>query len=354
MAKIKVLHVITDKDVGSAGQQLLVLFHNSSPAFELHALIPEDSQLIPLLKKFKIPYVLYNANHHSPKAELKAIAREIKKISLDIVHTHSALDGRIPISPSSKFKRVHTQHTTEESGFFARLANNRLNIHAIATSEATRKVLLQMGIADTKISTIYDGVKLVKDYKNECPELRKPFDIPQDAFVATCITGLTKDCDYLLDTAKELPYNVIVCIASENGANDYAEQLQIRVEKENLQNVRLLPNIDNINKILGITDVQINLSQSPEHIPHSILYGMSASKPAISANFDKYVVDNDINGLLIAPSDPEALDDAIIRLKNDHDLYERLSKGATRRYNERFTVSGMVTKLEAIYRELGV
>jgi len=354
MAKIKVLHVIAERNIGSAGQQLLVLCCNSSPVFELHALIPKDSELNPLLKALKIPCTLYEANHNTSKAELKAIMREIKKISPDIVHTHATFNGRISIRPIAKFKRVHSQHVVEECGFFARLANGSLNLRAIAASEAARKALLKMGVSDAKIRVVYDGVNAAQDYTNARAELRKQFDIPEGAFVAACITELTKDCAYLLDTAKELPYNVIVLIARANGADDYKTLLEARTENENLQNVRILPNIEDIDKILAITDVQISLPQSPGVIPHSVLCGMSAGKPTISSVFDKYVVENDMNGLIIAPNDQGALDDAITKLKDDYELYERLSEGAKRRYNERFTAAGMVAKLETIYQELGV
>ena len=354
MAKIKVLHVITEKHLGSASRQLLVLCNNSSAVFELQALIPEGSELKPLLKALNVPCFSYEASHNSSQVALKAIMREIKKISPDIVHTHSTFNGRIPIRPSAKFKRVHTQHTIEKSGFFARLANKSSNIRTIATSEAARKALLKMGIADAKIQVIYDGVKPSEDYSDECDKLRTEFGIPQDAFVATCITELTKDCAYLLDTAKELPYNVVMLIGSTGGANEYKALMQARAEHENLYNVRILPDIENLDNVLAVTDVQINLSQAPEIVSHPILYGMSADKPTISPNFNKYVIENDMNGLLIASNDPESLDDAIIKLKDDKDLYERLSKGAKRRYNERFTAARMIAKLEKIYQELGV
>ena len=81
---------------------------------------------------------------------------------------------------------------------------------------------------------------------------------------------------------------------------------------------------------------------------------MSIGKPAIATDFsgNPYVIEHEVNGLLIPPCDPQAMDDAITRLKQENELYNRLSEGAKLRYSQKFTAEIMAEETEKIYREL--
>jgi len=60
------------------------------------------------------------------------------------------------------------------------------------------------------------------------------------------------------------------------------------------------------------------------------------------------IVEPEVNGLLVPPNRPEAIGQAILRLKDDPDLWARLSRGARRSVEERFTWEKVVDRcLEA-------
>ena len=60
------------------------------------------------------------------------------------------------------------------------------------------------------------------------------------------------------------------------------------------------------------------------------------------------IVEPEINGVLVPPNRPATIREAIVRLREDADLWTRLSLGARRTVEERFTWDRVVDRcLEA-------
>jgi glycosyltransferase involved in cell wall biosynthesis len=81
---------------------------------------------------------------------------------------------------------------------------------------------------------------------------------------------------------------------------------------------------------------------------------MSFGVPAVVTNTggNPYVIEHDVNGLVVPENDCDAFRDAIIRLRNDKTLYNKLFDGALRCYGERFTATEMAKNTEVLYKEL--
>ena len=344
---------------------MLTLLDAMSKDFTAEVIIPENSRLAPVLKSKHIKYheVPHIADQSFSPAGTKAIHRKLKEIAPDIVHTHASFSGRVAARRYGKCKIVHTLHCAfpvpkSRKSFPMRqimgCINNRYSDRMIATSPVAKKTLLEMGASEKKIRVVYNGVPQAREFSpDETVKLREKYNIPSHAFVVAYIARLTKikGHDYVLDAAKELPFNVVVLFA---GDGDYEQHLRERIKNERLDNVRMLGFVDDVDEILAIMDVQINASYVSETSSLSLLQGMSIGKPAIVTNFsgNPYVIENKANGLLVPPCDPEALDEAITQLKEDSDTYQWLSKGAIKRYNKQFTAKKMAEETENVYREI--
>jgi glycosyltransferase involved in cell wall biosynthesis len=361
----KVLHIITDSNIGGAGHQMLTLIDTLSGDFTAEVILPQNSRLGPALERRKIKY--YELPHIAERsfswAGVGVIRKKLKEILPDIVHTHASLAGRIAARLHRKCKIVHTLHCAfpvekwRKSFPMKQISgcvNNMFSDRMIATSPVARDTLLQMGASQKKIRVIFNGVPPAEEFPTEkIARLREKFNIPQNNFVVAYIARLTeiKGHDYVFDTAREQPYNVILIFA---GDGDYEEHLKQRVENENLNNVRMLGFVENVDEVLAVTDVQINASYVSETTSLSLLQGMSVGKPAIVTNFggNPFVIKDGENGLLIPVCDPQAMDDAITKLRDDKDLYEQLSIGARLRYSKHFTAKKMTEDTESVYKEL--
>ncbi|HEY4589659.1 MAG TPA: glycosyltransferase family 4 protein [Thermoanaerobaculia bacterium] len=65
------------------------------------------------------------------------------------------------------------------------------------------------------------------------------------------------------------------------------------------------------------------------------------------------IVAPEVNGLLVPPNRPEAIGEAILRLRGDPDLWGRLSQGARKTVEEKFTWDRVVDRCLAAYAEAG-
>jgi glycosyltransferase involved in cell wall biosynthesis len=85
----------------------------------------------------------------------------------------------------------------------------------------------------------------------------------------------------------------------------------------------------------------------------ALVEAMARGCPVIASNAASLpeIVEPEVNGLLVSPNRPEAIAGALLRLQGDPDLWARLSLGARRTVEERFTWEKVVDRcLEAYAR----
>lgn len=105
--------------------------------------------------------------------------------------------------------------------------------------------------------------------------------------------------------------------------------------------------------ILSATDVFVMPSLS-EGFPMVLLEAMGMGRPvvatAVSGNPE--LIEDGRTGKLVAPSDPKALAEAVLRLLENPDEAQALGKAALIKVSTSFTVQIMVEKTERVYRSL--
>ena len=353
MSKIKVMHIITDANIGGAGSHLLTFFPVADrDSFSYEVALPVGSKLIPQLDVpyTELPHIA--ARSFSVKG-LWALYKLIKQKSPDIVHTHASLAGRIAARLCG-CKIVHTRHSVfAPSGRSFAFLNQRLSDAIIAVSPAAKENLVQMGIKPESISVIYNGIKPLRRYsEEEKADIRVKYGIKPNAFVVSQLARLVdiKGHDYTLDAAKKWP-NITVLIA---GDGPHEAHLRRRVKEESISNVIFLGFIDKVADIHNISDLQINTSYGTEATSYSLLDGMSLGIPAVVSDFggNPYVITDGKNGLIFPQKNADALAEAVLQIKNDTDLHNRLSKGALKEFKSRFLIEDMAKHMEALYQNL--
>lgn len=113
-----------------------------------------------------------------------------------------------------------------------------------------------------------------------------------------------------------------------------------------------------LSRRLATTDVCVGifgrLKQGMITIPNKIHEGMAMRKPVITARTPAVadVFESGRHALLVPPEDPEALADAVRRLRNDAALRERLAAEGYRLYRECYTPTALGTLAAQHLREL--
>ena len=364
---IKVLHILSDTNVGGAGRLMVNYLHNfDRTKFDIRVVLPKDSQLIPFVTAEHYPVV--EIEHGRDKSFDMAAMREIKKIirewKPDIVHTHSAFSGKLAAWLCHVPCRFYTRHsafppskklTTFPGKQINGLVNNTLATDIVAVAEAAKENLTDTGVDPKKITVIINGseeVRRISDKSNLA--LKQELKIPDSAFVCGISARLEpyKGHATLLEAAKtvvsEHPEVVFLIIGSgscDASLKDQAAALGIA------DKVRFIGFVNDVAPYYNIMDLNLNCSWGTETSCLALSEGMSLSIPAVATTYggNPYMITEGVNGLLVPEKDPDALADAILTLIRDPELLAKMSEGARAMYEEKFTASGMTRRLEELY-----
>ena len=91
-----------------------------------------------------------------------------------------------------------------------------------------------------------------------------------------------------------------------------------------------------------------------DSLPNAIIEGMSLAKPAAVTAVGGILtlVSNEETGLVVAPGDPHAFADALLRLIRDPQRAKRLGETAFARYRSSYSAEQTAKKLESLFLEV--
>ena len=368
---MKVLHILTDTNIAGAGKCVLALadWANSNKYKGcMEVVLPFQSALKPEFESRSVP--VHESKHIGDKSfDLRAInslKRIIKGVRPDIVHTHEALSGRIAARLCGRVKVVNTRHSMfdlkpGEGAFhgklFTHIVNSLFSDAIIAVSPAVEEHLKALGAPAGKIHMIFNGVPPSDIYEwDERDAIRANYGLSHDHFVVSIMARLSeaKDHDTVLDAAKKImdaDKSVKFLIAGEGPLESH---LKRRVETEDINNVLFTGFVKDTAKIENITDLQINASVGSEATSNSLISGLSLGIPAVASDFggNPYVILDGVNGLLFPRRNSELLLTAIMKIRNNRELYEQMSFNALEVYETRFTLDKMGGQTFELYTRL--
>ena len=364
---IKILHFITDTNIGGAGNLLCQQLKSmDDKRFDITVALPKDSALIKKLAPLscKIIQLEYGADKSFSIESIIENYQIIKKIHPDIVHTHGSLSSRIAAKILNIKSRVFTRHCAPPvpkymnnpiaKWTFGKI-NDLLSTNIIAVSPSTKQNLIDMGCNAQKIITIVNGVaplRLLTD--DEKAFLCVKYGLNNSDFVVSYFARLEeiKGHKTLLEAAKicqkqypNFRFFIVGTGSCERELKNYAHKIGV----DNV--VHFVGFLDDVASIFNITDVNVNCSYASETASLSLSEGMSIGIPCVASNTcgNPYMVKNEENGLLFPPRTPEALANALIRLYRDKDLYQKCSIGAYKRYQEELNDKIMCQKMTRFY-----
>jgi glycosyltransferase involved in cell wall biosynthesis len=96
------------------------------------------------------------------------------------------------------------------------------------------------------------------------------------------------------------------------------------------------------------------LSSRMEGVPLSMLEAMAARRPVVATRVGGIpeVVEDGTSGLLVPEAAPDQLREAIVRIREDRALAERLAVGGRRRVEETYDAKETSRELAYLYYEL--
>ena len=364
----KIIHVISDSNIGGAGKYLLNYLENcNKDVFEIKIVLPKESKLIPEINKLGFKYIEIDCLAEQT-FNIKAVKKlkDIFKIdNTDIVHSHACLSARIAAKLAGVKAIVYTRHTdavrskvlTNPVGkIINKIINGYFADGIIAVSKTAKNNLLDTGISDKKIRVIYNGVNPEKPVDESTRiELFKKFNLDHTKKVVAIVARLEeiKGHEHFIDAAKIVQDNGYDAVFVIAGVGSREEFLRNYVKENDVKNVKFIGFVDNISDLNNIMHIQINASLY-EAVGLAVLEGMRLGVPAVVSGYggNPELTKDGVNGFVVNGQSSKEFAEKIMMLLDDDLLYKKLSENAIKIFNDNFTASVMAKKTEDYYTDI--
>lgn len=294
-------------------------------------------------------------------ARLEAL---IERHAIDILHTHhlqSLVHASLAHRPGRRWRWVHTEQIRPDvdagySRWLVRIGRWLLSRPDVVTgaSDAVAAYLREAGVAPDHVRVIYNCVDVRRfGQTHDGAAKRRELAIPAEAWVVGMVGSLRPQKNHaalLRAFAELLPavpeaWLVLVGDGERRGPLEaFAETLAVR------DRVRFLGTRLDVPALYAMFDAYC-LPSHYEGMPFSVLEAMSAGKPVVATRvvgIQEVIADGE-TGLLVPPSDPGALAQALLRLRRDPGLGQRLADAARTYVHAHARLEDMVERYADLY-----
>jgi sugar transferase (PEP-CTERM/EpsH1 system associated) len=352
--RLVVVHAVGQFDMGGM-EKLLVEFarHADRERFELHFVsIGPRGVVADELEALGCSVSSLDRGDGLHPGLMVRLARLFRRLNADVVHTHNTrpLMYAGPAACLAGVERlIHTRHGQRygasrlETALF-RIASLTVN-RFVCVSRDSAIITRGEGISPRRIRTLWNGIDLTR-FRPAIPEGSGPIVAvgrlsPEKDFmtlVRAAAIAVRRDPSFRLDIAGDgVSMPEIKSFISESGLDGA---------------MRLLGQIRDIPSLLSSASA-FTLASLTEGVSLTILEAMAAGLPVVATRVggNPEVVVHEQTGLLVPPSEPEALAAALLKLW--HDPAERRVMGVAgrARVEAHFDVRKMVAEYEELYLE---
>jgi len=291
------------------------------------------------------------------------LRQEMRARRIDVVHSNANYDRTCAAlataySGAAHVATVHSAHSIQHN--VTHWLRNRYGIdHFIAVADAVQDVLIhEDGIASDRITVVPNGVPSNDGAENLRGAVRRRLGIPDHTIVIGNVARLVpfKGHRYLLDAVAALVRensNVLVLIA---GDGELRQKLEGQVHHMGIEDaVRFLGFQENVRDLYHAFDIycQPSIERAEEAFPIAVLDAMATHLPVVATHVGGIpsMVENNVTGFLVAPEQPQRIEEALLRLCADPVLRKRLGHGSFDLFRRRYNAESMAEKVEAIYSQ---
>lgn len=227
----------------------------------------------------------------------------------------------------------------------------------ISVSEAAKMALVELGVPEQKIQTVYNGIDMEKAREvRNAKDVRIELGIEADAPLAGMVGRLVewKGPDYFIRAAATVAQTVpearfVVVGDAVFGERQYVDSLKDLCMELGLEDRVVFTGFrDDILDIMSSLDVMVHASVQPEPFGQVLLEAMAEGRPVIATTGGgvSEIVDDGVTGLLVPPRNAEAMAEAITTVLRDKGRAERMGAAGLRKVQESFTVDRMARGME--------
>ena len=225
----------------------------------------------------------------------------------------------------------------------------------VCVANAVRDDLRRQMFDKNKPVTIYKGHDLAWYEQTDPTELGE-FGVPEDAFVLGCVANNRprKGVPVLIESTRFLPPDLPVHILLVGGGMDSPEIAKLIEASPMADRIHVLGHREDIPALISACSASVLPATKREGLPktviESMVYGIAPIVTATGGSPE--LVEDRVCGLVVPPSDPHALADAIIEMASDVERRADYGRRARERIRTHFNVQDSIAQHKALYEEL--
>lgn len=359
---MRVLHVISDENIGGAGVLLCTLLrHFDRDRIESVVALPRGSALCERIEAIGTPpLALDHPCDRVSVASVRELSSIMRRQKIDLVHANAALSARIAARRCG-VPVVHTRHCCFVPTRWQRMlgiCNRALSDCVIATADAAAENLLALGIPREKIETVINGSEPIREVgASELSEMRTRYGILPDDFTVGIVARL-EDCkghDTFLQAAELLlrrdPHYRFLIV----GDGSRRAALETVAEEAGVGGRVIFTGfVGDMAPIYRLLRVNVNCSRGTETSCLALSEGMSAGLPAVVSDYggNAAMIGESEAGIVYPTGDAKALADAIEAIAKDPAREARMRQAAHARYLDCYTPEAMTDRVTVLYEDL--
>ncbi|MCP4570433.1 MAG: glycosyltransferase family 4 protein [FCB group bacterium] len=334
----KILHIDTgSKYRGGQRQVHLLARHMARVGIEQAIACPSGCELSRRVDN--IPLVELSAGSLARKLRLRPLREAILKYSINIVHAHDSEAHTIGLllkarNPSLKLI-VHRRVVFPPSSRFSGHLKYRGNVDCyIAISQAVAQSLLAAEVNEEIIEVISSGLDLEEIRRNSGDGFDPGDRIRKFKYLIVSTGSLTKEKDFptairtMERVSGEIPEAALLIL----GEGPMDKKLVEMIVGRQLTNVHLLGHRETPAPIYAAADLFLVTSTS-EGLNSSAIEAAACGLPLIASKVGGLpeIAEQNFNGTLCYPGQPESFAEAIIDLLRDKEKRKRMSANSIKK-----------------------
>jgi glycosyltransferase involved in cell wall biosynthesis len=295
-------------------------------------------------------------------AGVRALADWLLANPCDVINTHSSTDSWLAAIATRIGRRVPIVRTRHISAPvprnpFSRWLYERGAAKVVTTGEALKRELVERnGFRAERIESVPTGIDAGRFRPGDRAAMRAKLGLPADATLLGIVATLRswKGHEYLLKAMPSLPKKLHLVVVGDGPMRDVlknkAEELDLRVRMR----VRMVGNQRDVLPWLQALDLFALPSYANEGVPQALVQAMLCGLPCVTTHVGSIgeLARDEVTALVVPPRDAAALAAAISRLAEDPALRNELGAAARRHCVENYSYERMLSRMEAIYREV--
>jgi glycosyltransferase involved in cell wall biosynthesis len=349
---VRVTHVHRIRGIGGSERHLLTLLpalRDRGVDVSFVGLDDPDGLPEPFYTELTVPFERLPAPRDLDPALAVRLARTLRSIGPDIVHTH-LVHADVYGALARRARLVSTKHNPDpfRAGPFRYLerALTRRAARLIAISEAVRRFSVeQVGLPAEKVDVVHYGLDELPPAWGENPLLA----LEGPVLLAVCRLATQKGLETAVRALPLIPGATLLVL----GEGPERAPLTALAERLGISDRLLLPGrVGNVAALYRRADLVVHPARW-EGFGLAMLEAMLAAKPVVAAragSAPELVVDGE-TGILTPPGDPGALADAANSLLADPARARAMGEAGRSRVRTEFSVARMVERTVAVYVE---